>query len=99
MVKVVYCKIIPCHSVIRRWQHCYMELRVSVFDALFTERKVPFKPHCLEELSFQPGLLCPAMLIILSPLHNTVTAVFLCLHTCPLSNIIGFHNVADVANC
>jgi len=41
-----------------------MELRVSVFDALFTGRKVPFNPHFLEGLNFQSGLLCPAMLII-----------------------------------
>jgi len=78
-----------------------MELRVSVFDALFTERKVPFKPHFLEGLNFQPCLLCPAMLIILilCALRDTVTAVFLCLYTSSPNNNIGCHNVADVAKC
>jgi len=97
----VFCKITPCHSVIRRWQHCYIEMRVSVFDALFTERKVPFKPHFLEGLNFQPGLLCPAMLIILilCTLRDTVTAVFLCLCTSSPNNIIGCHNVAHVTKC
>lgn len=39
------------------------------------------------------------MLIILisCTLRDTVTAVFLCLYTSPPNNIIGCHNVADVA--
>jgi len=55
----------------------------------------------LEGLNFQPDLLCPAMpiILILCTPRDPVTAIFLCLYTSQPNNIIGCHNVADVAKC